>query len=197
MPNVYLFYISVTALFVVLILIPPITRLAVNFGKLDVPDDRKVHSGDIPRLAGVAIFLAFLFPVFIFCEIDRPLRGFLAGAIVIFATGLYDDLIGLRPRWKLAGETVAALMAVLVGNVAVNSLGNLFGNGDIQLGMLAVPFTILGIVGVTNAINLLDGLEGLAGGVSAIACVAFGIRPGSSWVTAAASSSATVWPCLL
>lgn len=175
MPIVKFFYILLAALFVSLILIPPITRLAVNFGKLDLPDDRKIHTGKIPRLAGVAIFLAVLFPIILFCNMDRTVRGFLAGGFIIFATGLYDDLSGLRPRWKLAGEIVAALMAVLVGNIAINDLGNLFGSGDIQLGMLAVPFTIIGIVGVTNAVNLMDGLDGLAGGISAIAAVAFGL----------------------
>lgn len=164
-----------TSLFVALVLIPPITRLAVNFGKLDVPDARKVHRGKIPRLAGVAIFMAFLAPIVLFCEIDRPIRGFLAGGIIVFITGLYDDLVGMRPRWKLAGEIVAALLAVLVGDIAIHNLGDLFGNGDVQLGMLAVPFTILGIVGVTNAVNLLDGLDGLAGGISAIAAVALGM----------------------
>jgi UDP-GlcNAc:undecaprenyl-phosphate GlcNAc-1-phosphate transferase len=175
MPSISLFYILLTALFVVLILIPPITHLAVTLDKIDIPDARKIHSGKIPRLAGVAIFLAVLFSDLLFCEITRPVRGFLVGGVIIFATGLYDDLVGLRPRWKLLGEILAALTAVLIGDVALHNLGNLFGGGDIHLGWLAIPFTVLGIVGVTNAINLLDGLDGLAGGISAIAAVSLGL----------------------
>ena len=175
MPSITLFYILLTALFVVLILIPPITRLAITLDKVDLPDARKIHSGKIPRLAGIAIFLGVLFSILLFCDIDRPVRGFLAGGVIIFATGLYDDLIGLRPRWKLLGEILAALTAVLIGDVALSNLGNLVGTGNIELGWLAIPFTVLGIVGVTNAINLLDGLDGLAGGVSAIAAVALAI----------------------
>ena len=175
MPSITLFYILLTALFVVLILIPPITRLAINLDKVDIPDERKIHSGKIPRLAGIAIFLAVLFSILLFCDITSPVRGFLAGGVIIFATGLYDDLIGLRPRWKLLGEILAALTAVLIGDVALSNLGNLFGTGEIHLGWLAIPFTVLGIVGVTNAINLLDGLDGLAGGISAIAAVALAL----------------------
>lgn len=175
MPSIYLFYIFLTAIFVVLILIPPITRLAVNLEQLDEPNERKIHSGKIPRLAGIAIFLAFLFSTLLFCDIDRTMRGFLAGGIVIFATGLYDDLVGMRARWKLLGEVVAAMVAILIGNMALRNLGDLFGSGDIFLGPLAIPFTVLGIVGVTNAINLLDGLDGLAGGVSTIAAMALGL----------------------
>lgn len=175
MPSITLFYILLTALFVVLILIPPITRLAINLDKVDIPDERKIHSGKIPRLAGIAIFLAVLFSILLFCDITSPVRGFLAGGVIIFATGLYDDLIGLRPGWKLLGEILAALTAVLIGDVALSNLGNLFGTGEIHLGWLAIPFTVLGIVGVTNAINLLDGLDGLAGGISAIAAVALAL----------------------
>lgn len=175
MPPITLFYILLTAIFVVLILIPPITRLAVTLDKVDVPDERKIHSGKIPRLAGIAIFLAVLFSVLLFCDLTRPVRGFLAGGVIIFVTGLYDDLVGLRARWKLLGEVLAALMAVLIGDVVLHDLGNLFGAGDIHLGLFAIPFTVLGIVGVINAINLLDGLDGLAGGISTIAAVAFGL----------------------
>jgi UDP-GlcNAc:undecaprenyl-phosphate GlcNAc-1-phosphate transferase len=175
MPSITIFYILLSALFVVLILVPPITRLAVNLDKVDIPDARKIHSGKIPRLAGIAIFLAVLFSILLFCDITRPVRGFLAGGVIIFATGLYDDLIGLQPRWKLLGEILAALTAVLIGDVALYNLGNLVGTGDIHLGWLAIPFTVLGIVGVTNAINLLDGLDGLAGGISAIAAVALSL----------------------
>jgi UDP-GlcNAc:undecaprenyl-phosphate GlcNAc-1-phosphate transferase len=175
MPSITLFYLLSTALFVVLILIPPITHLAITLDKVDIPDARKIHSGKIPRLAGIAIFLAVLFSILLFCEITRPVRGFLAGGVIIFATGLYDDLIGLQPRWKLLGEILAALTAVLIGDVALSNLGNLLGSGDLHLGWLAIPFTVLGIVGVTNAINLLDGLDGLAGGISAIAVVALAV----------------------
>lgn len=175
MPSITLFYILLTALFVVLILIPPITRLAVNLDKVDVPDERKIHTGKIPRLAGIAVFIAVLFSLLLFCDITRPVRGFMAGGVVIFVTGLYDDLVGLRPRWKMMGEVVAALMVVLIGDIALHNLGNLFGTGDIQLGLLAIPFTVLGIVGVTNAINLLDGLDGLAAGISTIAAIAFSL----------------------
>lgn len=173
--SITLFYILMSSLFVTLILIPPIAHLAVKFNKIDIPDERKVHNGKIPRLAGIAIFLAFLFTTLLFCDINRPLRGFLLGGVIIFSIGLYDDLIGIRPRWKLLGEVFAALMVVLIGNVALHNLGNLFGTGIIQLGIFAIPFTVFGIVGVTNAINLLDGLDGLAGGISAIAAIALAL----------------------
>lgn len=169
MTTIRLFYVFLTSLFASLVLIPPISRLAVSMGILDKPGKRKVHLNGTPRLGGIAIFFAFILAIFVFCDIGRQERGFLAGAVVIFLFGLADDLAELSPRQKIAGQTAAALIAVLVGNFHLSSLGNLFGTGEIGLGMFAIPFTVLAIVGVTNAINLLDGLDGLAGGVSAIA----------------------------
>lgn len=175
MPNIYLFYIFLTSLFTVLVLIPPISRLAVSIGVFDSHDERKLHTGAIPRLGGIAIFFAVLLATILFGEIDRNARGFLAGGVVIFLTGLTDDLSGLTPRKKLLGQFVAALLVTVVGDLSVTSLGNLFGTGPIELGYLSVPFTVFAIVGLINAINLMDGLDGLAAGVTAIATAAIGI----------------------
>lgn len=175
MPIINVFYIFLTSLFTSIILTPPISKLAVRIGGVDRPDERKVHTSETPRLGGIAIFCAFILTIILFCDVDRHTRGFLTGAIVIFLTGLIDDLAGLSPRQKLIGELMAASTGVVVGNIALSSLGNLFGMGEVHLGLFAIPFTIFSIVGVMNAINLIDGLDGLAGGVSAIACVVFGV----------------------
>jgi UDP-GlcNAc:undecaprenyl-phosphate/decaprenyl-phosphate GlcNAc-1-phosphate transferase len=162
-------------MFTSLVLIPTISRLAISIGIFDGTDDRKLHSGAIPRLGGIAIFFAVLLSTILFSEFDRHLRGFLAGAVVIFLTGLTDDLAQIPPRKKFIGELVAALIAAVVGGVQLTNLGDLLGNGVIQLDFLSVPFTVFAIVGVINAVNLLDGLDGLAGGVTAIAASSIGI----------------------
>lgn len=169
-----LFYIFFTALMASLILVPPISHLAIRVGGVDVPDERKVHCDDTPRLGGIAIFSAFLFAVLFFCDIDRQIKGFLSGAIIIFLTGLADDLTNLNPRQKFLGEILAATIAVVIGGLELSSLGNPLGLGILGLGPFAIPFTIFAVVGVTNAVNLLDGLDGLAAGGTAIACLAFG-----------------------
>ncbi|HJV64108.1 MAG TPA: MraY family glycosyltransferase [Geomonas sp.] len=175
MPNIQLFYIFITSLFCSLVLIPPISRLAISIGIFDGNDDRKVHSGSIPRLGGIAIFFAVLLSVILFSDIDRQMRGFLAGAVVIFLTGLTDDLVQIPPKKKFLGEVVAAFIVTLVGDLHLTSLGDLSGRGAIELGALSIPFTVFAIVGVINAINLVDGLDGLAGGVTAIAASAIGL----------------------
>lgn len=168
-------YVFFTAAIITTILVPYVARLSVRFGGIDAPDERKVHSQATPRLGGIALFSSLLFTVIFFCDINQQLKGFLSGAIIIFLTGLADDLTNLSPRQKFAGEFAAAGLAVFMGDICVRHLGNPFGLGVIELGPLAVPFTLIGIVGLINAINLLDGLDGLAGGVCSIVCVAFAI----------------------
>lgn len=170
-----LFYIFLTSLMTAVVMVPSVSKLAIRIGGIDKPDERKVHCTETPRLGGIAIFCAFLFSVLFFIDIDRQIKAFLAGAVVIFLTGLVDDLNGLRPRNKLIGETLAATVAILSGGISMTTLGNPLGLSEIQLGIFAIPFTIFAVVGVMNAINLIDGLDGLAGGTSAVACLAFGV----------------------
>ena len=170
------FYTFMTALFAALIMVPFLRRWALDTGTVDAPGERKMHAVATPRLGGVAIGLAFAFSLFIYDDIDTTTRGILAGTLIIFVTGLVDDLHGLSPKKKFFGQIAGCLVAMTVGDLHLSYLGNLFGWGEIVLpGWLAVPFTVFAVIGVTNAVNLIDGLDGLAGGISVIALATFGL----------------------
>ena len=124
-----LMYIFVTALFSALILVPFLCRWGLEYGKVDQPDERKVHSKAVPRLGGVAIFLAFLCTMLLYVEMSREVRGVLAGGVVIFLTGLLDDLQGLSARNKFIGQLCGCLLAATIGNLWIVHLGDLFGFG--------------------------------------------------------------------
>jgi len=163
-----------TAFFAALIMVPFLRQWALDKDTVDIPDERKLHESPIPRLGGIAIFLAFLFSVVIYLPINQGVRGLLAGTLIIFTIGVVDDLNGLSSRGKFAGQAAACLITILVGNIYLSNLGNLFGFGNIVLPVWAgIPFTVFAMVGVINAINLIDGLDGLAGGVTTIALMAF------------------------
>ena len=168
------FYSFMTALFAALIMVPFLRQWALDKDTVDHPDARKIHDMPMPRLGGIAIFLAFLFSAIIYLPIDEKIRGVLAGTLIIFATGVVDDLNGLTSRRKFAGQVAACLTTILVGKLYLTDLGNLFGFGPVVMPLwLGVLFTVFAVVGVINAINLIDGLDGLAGGVSSIALTAF------------------------
>ena len=150
---------------------PLVKSLAYKVGAIDVPkDNRRMHHVPIPRLGGLAIFIAFLFTVIVLADIDRATRGILLGAIMIVVLGVMDDIMTLKALPKFLVQIAAAGVAVYHGCVIqFVSNPNVFSDSSyLNLGWLSVPVTIIWIVAITNAVNFIDGLDGLAVGVSAI-----------------------------
>ncbi len=147
-------------------------RLAILIGAIDVPtDDRRVHRKPIPRMGGLAIFIAFATATLCFYPyLDRSYFGFLAGGAVLVTGGIIDDKYNLRPMKKFAFQLVASGVAVASG-VRIDVLNNIlvFSSKEyLSLGWLSVPITMGWIILLINAVNLIDGLDGLAAGVASI-----------------------------
>jgi UDP-GlcNAc:undecaprenyl-phosphate GlcNAc-1-phosphate transferase len=104
----------------------------------------------------------------IFSELDKTSVSIMIGGTVVFLIGLIDDIKDISPKLKLAGQIIAAMIAVY-GGAKINYITNpIPGYNVIYLEHFATPISILWIVGITNTINLVDGLDGLASGVAAI-----------------------------
>ncbi|MDR0442747.1 MAG: undecaprenyl/decaprenyl-phosphate alpha-N-acetylglucosaminyl 1-phosphate transferase [Treponema sp.] len=139
----------------------------------DYIDERKNHSGDIPRLGGIGFAFAFIVVLsclgIVFGGIEENLRFlpcFLA-MIITLISGAIDDFRPMAPRYKLLLQFTAALCVIIPGF----TFGRILYTGPgflSDLGWLTYPVTFLWVVGLTNAINLIDGVDGLAGGLSAI-----------------------------
>ena len=162
------------AALIALISTPVVRSLAVRVGAVDVPKDgRRMHDHPIPRMGGLAIFFGFILSVLLYVEMTPQLRGMLLGGVIIVVLGIFDDIYALGAKFKLVIQIVAALTAVLSGNV-IQILSNpnvLSPNPWWDLGWLSYPATVLWIVAITNAVNLIDGLDGLACGVSTISAL--------------------------
>jgi len=164
-----LFIPFLSAFCVAFLLTPLIRRLAFRFKVFATPNGRTVHAGQTPQLGGVAIYLAFTAGVFIYGRMTHDVTAtlpFLVGGSVAMLAGLLDDLFGLNCWLKLAGQTIAAVLVVLLGvtfHKIFLPLGFIW-----EPGVLAAPLTVLWIVSVMNAVNLLDGLDGLAAGFAII-----------------------------
>jgi len=166
---------AVIALLIALAITPLVKKFANRIGAIDVPkDNTRMHTTPIPRLGGLAMFVAFLLGVLLFSELNQQTIGILAGALVIVIIGAIDDTITLRWHVKLAAQIIAALIVVFSGVIIQTwSNPNVFSPSEyITLtGALSSLLTIIWIVGITNAVNLLDGLDGLACGISAISSI--------------------------
>jgi len=151
---------------------PLVKKLAISVGAMDIPkDNRRMHKKPIPRLGGLAIFIAFVVSVLLFVEIDREMRGILIGALMIVALGVLDDIHSLKALPKFFVQILAAIVVVLHGcriefisNPVITSSATYLQLGNV----VSVVITIVWIVAITNAVNFIDGLDGLAVGVSGI-----------------------------
>jgi UDP-GlcNAc:undecaprenyl-phosphate GlcNAc-1-phosphate transferase len=198
---VWVFY----AAFLVSFCFTPLLRVvATYYGIIDQPDRvRKMHSVPVAYLGGMAVFLGWLaglavsqFRSLPIAEPGLPTHvtvnfSIVAGACVIIVLGLWDDILGIRPWAKIAGQAAAAFFLIADG-IGTHCTGILFNSVNRWLivhqagqfpvantaGLWLVPewvtvltssVVVLGVViACCNATNLMDGLDGLCGGVTAI-----------------------------
>jgi UDP-GlcNAc:undecaprenyl-phosphate GlcNAc-1-phosphate transferase len=161
-------------------------KIATRFGIVDRPDNAvKTHKEPVAYLGGVGMLIGLTVGVLagvyllraddVFPQELRWLLGVLAGAAIACFVGLADDILDLRPRHKMLGQVLAAVLLLLVGiNPNLQQVAKPFGLAmpvevEIVLDVLIVAFFVLG---ATNSLNLLDGLDGLCAGVTAIITVA-------------------------
>jgi UDP-GlcNAc:undecaprenyl-phosphate/decaprenyl-phosphate GlcNAc-1-phosphate transferase len=180
----YLF-LAVLAASVTLALTPLVRNWSMKRGFVDLGGGRKVHKGAMSRLGGIAMFAGFAVALVVeylgerfwgwgggLLTADGQLIGVVLGLLVIFVTGVLDDILTLSPGVKLIGQVVAAVIVIRAG-LTMEFVGDPLGGGLVYVGLLAYPLTLLWILGFTNVINLIDGLDGLAAGVTAIAVTSF------------------------
>jgi UDP-GlcNAc:undecaprenyl-phosphate GlcNAc-1-phosphate transferase len=202
-------YAFLTAAAVTALLTPLTKRLAWRVGAIDEPRERGLSERATPLLGGLAIFAGALVATLIWLpsgyvsahEHQHELwHGVLIAAAVITVVGALDDRFDLPPGVKLAGQVVAAVIAVHYG-VAVKSITLPF------VGELAFPnagitnagpvLTVVGLVVMMNVVNFSDGVDGLAAGVCAIiaatmAVIAFDLSRQQPGVLAALTAGAAV-----
>ncbi|MDR0623435.1 MAG: undecaprenyl/decaprenyl-phosphate alpha-N-acetylglucosaminyl 1-phosphate transferase [Treponema sp.] len=157
-----------------------VLRLSHKKAWYDHINERKIHTGDIPRLGGFGFVTAFIIVAFIINIIlvepgfgSRFLPTVLA-LILIFVSGVYDDFRPLAPRYKLLIQVIAALCVIIPG-YTFRRLLYLEGWFFSSLGWIRYPLTFFWIIGLTNAMNFIDGLDGLAGGLSLLAALTFAL----------------------
>lgn len=153
---------------------PMVKKIARITGAIDIPkSNRKIHKKPIPLLGGLSIYIAVTVTTLIKDGgLNKAEIGILAGATIIVAGGVLDDIFDLRPLKKLVFQ-IAATLCLILFSVKIQILTNPFSFNDtnFSIGWLSIPLTFIWVIGITNALNLIDGLDGLAAGISFISAL--------------------------
>lgn len=165
-----------------IITIPQITSFCKKKELYDMPNLRKVHTTNIPRMGGTCfmpcMIVAALLSVAVYrFKNDETLTislwsfMFLVSIILVYTIGLIDDIVGVSPRIKFVVQILAASLMPFSG-LYINNLYGFMGIEAIPF-YVGAPLTVFVIVFIDNAINLIDGIDGLAGGLAVLALVGF------------------------
>jgi UDP-N-acetylmuramyl pentapeptide phosphotransferase/UDP-N-acetylglucosamine-1-phosphate transferase len=93
--------------------------------------------------------------------------------MVLYLTGIIDDLIGVRYRNKFICQTLCGII-LIAGGIWINNLFGIMGIYEWPQ-WIAYPLTVLVIVVIINSINLIDGIDGLSSGLSSVALLFYGL----------------------
>jgi UDP-GlcNAc:undecaprenyl-phosphate/decaprenyl-phosphate GlcNAc-1-phosphate transferase len=185
-------YAFLAATAVATLLTPLTMALARRVGAIDQPRDRGLSDRETPRLGGLAVFAALVVAGEIWLRdglqrtvvllphgvhhtlyVKFPWVGILAACAVITLVGALDDRFDFHPAVKLAGQILAAVVAVRGGvNVPYITLPFF---GHLAFPQAGPTLTAIGLVAMMNVVNFSDGVDGLAAGVCAIVAAAFAI----------------------
>lgn len=147
-----------------------VRELARRYGFVAKPKADRWHKKPTAMMGGVAIFVSTIIIYAAFVPYTRGSLVVMGASALLFAVGLLDDLLNIKPYQKLFGQVIGT--AIVIG----------FGLRLPWTGyeILDIWITVLWIIGITNAINLLDNMDGLAAGISAIAAFSLAISFGAS-----------------
>lgn len=156
---------------------PIIINVCLKKGWFDPVSARKVHTGNIPRLGGIAIFTAFILSVVGYVFVAKPVHveKFLLlaiGCVIIYIIGVIDDLKDLPAKLKLIFQIIAAL-CVAASPYYLDQV--IFSTVPGWLGRTLTFFWVLLLM---NAYNLIDGLDWLCSGLCLFAFLTFAIASG-------------------
>ncbi|HEY74866.1 MAG TPA: undecaprenyl/decaprenyl-phosphate alpha-N-acetylglucosaminyl 1-phosphate transferase [Thermoflexia bacterium] len=159
--------------------------LGRRLGLVDRPGGRRAHRGEVPRIGGLALFLAFMIALGVGQAFHIPTAdpnesrrflGLILGSLWMFLVGLADDRWDLSPLVQFGAQLVAGGIAIatLIFIERVNNplTDEVLVFPPILVGLL----TLFWVAGMINTVNWLDGLDGLAAGVGAILCIVLAVH---------------------
>ncbi len=156
-------------------IIPKIIKFTKKHRLIDDPtldkEQRKMHKDPIPTLGGVGIFIGFIVSAafWMFTSKNEAIPFVAISLIILFITGIFDDLTDLRASFKFLIQIGTAILVAQAG-LRIDPVTIFFSENPnldfLRSDYFQYAFSVFLIVGLTNAFNLIDGINGLAGGLA-------------------------------
>ncbi len=153
---------------------------------IDIPDkNRKFHKRATPVTGGIGILVALLLSGKLYIDLNN-LNGYMPSfsfhlivvSIPLLIFFLIDDHKGLKAIYRFSFQILASIYIIYTTDIYLYNLGDLFGFGNINLGIYAIPFTLFCVVGLMNAFNMIDGINGLCAGFAMLSLLFIGFYSG-------------------
>ncbi len=164
----------IISLIITMLVIPSWINVCKKWNLFEKTDDRKLHHESVPTMGGLAIYAGIIISFLLLSKqlSNQPIQYLIAGSLILFFTGFFDDLLDMNAKKKLALQIIASSIVVF-GGIRITNLYGFLGINEIPI-WLQYSVTILFIVSITNAYNLVDGIDGLAGSLGVMASLIFG-----------------------
>ncbi len=176
MQNILLLAILLISGLVTIRTIPLIVTISRKKKILDEPSNRKSHIEAIPHLGGIAIFFGFIIGIFLI-DYLTPIPEFesiILALILLFFTGLKDDVIGSTPYAKLIMQIISLSVLIFMGGLRFTNLHGFLGINEISE-LTSILLTFFVLVVIINTFNLIDGVDGLAAAIGITTSITLGI----------------------
>ncbi|BAO76206.1 MraY family glycosyltransferase [Winogradskyella sp. PG-2] len=154
---------------------PAIINVATAKNLMDDSDSRSSHSGKVPNLGGIGMYIGIVIAITIIgALLDTKSLLLILGCItLLFFLGLKDDILILSPRKKFTGQLFTALLLIIFTDTRILGLSGIL-DITIMPYWISVIFTLFVYLLIINAYNLIDGIDGLAAMLALMASTAFG-----------------------
>ncbi len=142
--------------------------ISINIGLTDRPTTRKTHSGQIPLIGGIVVFLTSAINSILFLPITQQLNlFFIASAMAVFF-GALDDKYDVTIRIKAITIFIISSIMIYGSNIYISNFGNLLSFGEIRIGFFGVFATFLIFSFVIHSYTSIDGIDGQLASLSIV-----------------------------
>ncbi|MCS6153496.1 UDP-N-acetylglucosamine--undecaprenyl-phosphate N-acetylglucosaminephosphotransferase [Shewanella baltica] len=156
-------------LFVSFICLFVFRKVAQRIGLVDKPNERKHHTGQIPLVGGISVFVTILLALLWLPELLTLPYLYMGCALVLVIVGAIDDRYDISFKLRLVIQALVSIAMIVLGERSLHNLGYLMGSEALQIPELAsYVLTVVAVIGAINAFNMVDGIDGLLGGLASV-----------------------------